>query len=103
MFHWWRQSICVVIYCITGEILFCLSEKLFRRRMLIVTSGVEFSFDDIIFRQIDGVAMESPLGPVLADILFGFVGHESPMLNISHCVVVSLMIVRHALRIKIVR
>ena len=37
-----------------------------------VTSGVEFSFQDIMYKQIDGVAMGSPLGPVLANI---FVGH----------------------------
>ena len=35
--------------------------------MLMVTSGVEFSFDDVMFRQIDGVAMGSPLGHVLAE------------------------------------
>ena len=49
-----------------------LSEKSFRRLMLMVTSGVEFSFDGVMFRQIDGVAMGSPLGPVLANIFVGF-------------------------------
>ena len=37
-----------------------------------VTSGVEFSFNDVMFRQIDGVAMGSPLGPVLANIFVGY-------------------------------
>ena len=37
-----------------------------------VTSGVEFSFNNTMYRQCDGVAMGSPLGPVLANI---FVGH----------------------------
>ena len=40
--------------------------------MLMVTSGVEYSFDGVMFRQTDGVAMGSPLGPVLADIFVGF-------------------------------
>ena len=40
--------------------------------MLMVTSGVEFSFDDVMFCQMDGVAMEGPLGPVLANIFVGF-------------------------------
>ena len=36
------------------------------------TSKVEFSFDIIIYKQISGEAMSSPLGPALANI---FVGH----------------------------
>ena len=51
-----------------------LSEKSFQKLLRMVTTGVEFSFDNIMFRQIDGVAMGSPLGPVLANIFVGF--HE---------------------------
>ena len=36
------------------------------------TSTVEFSFDNIIYRQIDGAAMSSPLGPALANIFVGY-------------------------------
>ena len=36
--------------------------------MKMATSSAEFSFDDIMHRQIDEVAMESPLGPALANI-----------------------------------
>ncbi|XP_065193140.1 uncharacterized protein LOC135824335 [Sycon ciliatum] len=49
-----------------------LSEAAFRRLMLMVTSGVEFSFDDIMYKQTDGVAMGSPLGPVLANVFVGY-------------------------------
>ena len=49
-----------------------LSEMLFRNLMLMVTSGVEFSFDDIMYRQVDGVAVGSPLGPLLAIIFVGY-------------------------------
>ena len=35
-------------------------------------SGVEFSFNDIMYKQTDGVAMGSPLGPALANIFVGF-------------------------------
>ena len=36
------------------------------------TVNVEFSFDNIMYRQVDGVAMGSPLGPILANIFVGF-------------------------------
>ena len=40
-----------------------LTESSFKELMRLVTSGVEFSFNGTMFRQIDGVAMGSPLGP----------------------------------------
>ena len=40
--------------------------------MLSVTTGVEFSFNDVMYKQVDGVAMGSPLGPVLANIFVGY-------------------------------
>ena len=40
--------------------------------MKLVTSGVEFSFDNYMYRQADGVAMGSPLGPVMANIFMGY-------------------------------
>ena len=45
-----------------------VSEAAFRHLMLSVTTGVEFSFNDVMYKQVDGVAMGSPLGPVLANI-----------------------------------
>ena len=43
--------------------------------MLIATRGVELSFNNQMYKQLDGVAMSSPLGPALANIFVGF--HES--------------------------
>ena len=40
--------------------------------MQTATSSVEFSFNNIMHRQIDGVAMDSPLGPSLANIFVGY-------------------------------
>ena len=48
-----------------------LPEMLLKKLLLKATSDVEFSFDGIMYRQIDGVAMGSPLGPVLANIFMG--------------------------------
>ena len=44
------------------------SEDTFRELMLIATRGVEFSFSNQMYKQLDGVAMGSPLGPALLNI-----------------------------------
>ena len=38
----------------------------------LATTNVDFSFNDTMYRQIDGVAMGSPLGPILANIFVGY-------------------------------
>ena len=53
------------------------TEASFTKLLRKLTSGVEFSFDKVMYRQTDGVAMSSPLGPVLANIFVGF--HEQKL------------------------
>ena len=53
-------------------------EELLRKLLLQATTEVEFSFNDVIYRQVDGVAMGSPLGPVLANIFVGFYEQKIP-------------------------
>ena len=55
-----------------------LSEKSFCDLLRMVTSGVEFSFDNKMYLQKDGVAMGSPLGPALADIFVGWCESHIP-------------------------
>ena len=40
--------------------------------MQTATKSVEFSFNNVMYRQIDGVAMGSPLGPALANMFVGY-------------------------------
>ena len=47
--------------------------------MKIATSSVKFGFNNCMYRKIDGVAMGSPLGPTLANIIVGF--YESKLFD----------------------
>ena len=51
-----------------------LTENSFRKLMMMATSGVEFSFNDCMYRYINGVAMGLPRGPALANSFVG--SHE---------------------------
>ena len=54
-------------------------EDTLRELMLIATRGVEFSFNNQMYKQLDCMAMGSPLGPACANIFVGF--HESRLFD----------------------
>ena len=49
-----------------------ISKDVFVESMKSATSSVEFSFNNTMHKQTDEVAMESPLGPALANIFVGY-------------------------------
>ena len=57
-------------------------EDLFVKLMKKATTDVEFRFADTMYRQTDGVAMGSPLGPVLANIFIGYCEQQIPRSNL---------------------
>ena len=56
-----------------------ITTKELKNLFLFATSKTHFIFNSKFYNQIDGVAMGSPLAPVLANIFMGF--HESKWLN----------------------
>ena len=64
-----------------------LKENQFRELLQLCTKNMHFLFNDNIYRQVDGVAMGSPLGPVLANI---FMAHLESSLVPSLSEVMSL-------------
>ena len=56
-----------------------ITRKELNKLLLFATSKTHFNFNSKFYNQIDGVAMGSPLAPVLANIFMGF--HESKLLN----------------------
>ena len=54
-----------------------LPREIFLELLQTATSSVEFSFNDTMFRQCNGISMGSPLGPSLADIFVGY--HEKKL------------------------
>ena len=58
-----------------------IEESILKKLLLKCTRGVEFSFNNSMYRQVDGVAMGSPLGPIPANI---FLGHCEPRIPEEH-------------------
>ena len=56
-----------------------IPQTVFIELMESATASVEFSFNDTMYKQTDGVAIGSPLGSALANIFVGY--HESKLFS----------------------
>ena len=67
-----KESIDLAVsYILEGNKNLKLSQTDLTKLFSIVTSQTHFLFDGNVYDQIDGVAMGSPLAPVLANLFFG--------------------------------
>ena len=48
-----------------------LKKEVFKELLKLACVGVEFSFDNQMYKQIDGFSMGSPLGPIISNISVG--------------------------------
>ena len=69
-----RQYLYALIFLYRGPSIIALPflEEVFIELMGIATKSVSFSFNEIMYRQIEDISMGSPLGPILANIFVGF-------------------------------
>ena len=69
-----RETVDYVRKIVTDyNIILPLSMDLLESLILLCTENATFKFNNKIYCQRDGVAMGSPLGPVLADIFLGYI------------------------------
>ena len=66
---------------VCADTLYSLENPVLKRNnfillMKLATEEVEFSFNNIMYRQVDGIAMGSPLGPTLANIFMGYLEYK---------------------------
>ena len=59
-----------------------LSKTEFKKFLPLATKDSHFIFDGTLYKQVDGVAMGSPLGPALANAFLVY--HEKTCLNVVH-------------------
>ena len=71
-FLWIRQYLYALIFLYRSPSTIALPFPEFIELMGIATKSVSFSFNEIMYRQIVGVSMGSPLGPILSNIFVGF-------------------------------
>ena len=49
-----------------------LKPEILKELLILACCGVEFSFNNHMYKQIDGISKGSPLGPILSSIFVGF-------------------------------
>ena len=73
------ETICANLKYQNSDIVDNICKEDFRTFLTLATKESFFLFDNEYYKQVDGVAMGSPLGPTLANIFMSF--HEKNWLN----------------------
>ena len=56
-----------------------INSKVCEELLTLACSGVEFNFNNVMYKQTDGISMGSPLGPIIANSFVGF--HENQLIK----------------------
>lgn len=80
------ETIDIITRTVEEKPLLCpISPRLLREILTICTTNVQFSFDKTFWRQVDGVAMGSPLGCLFANVFMGHIENKIKSDIKSHC------------------
>jgi hypothetical protein len=82
-----EESINFVVQCCERySINLPISTTALKKLLLFCTQNVQFLFNGTFYRQIDGVAMGSPLGPLLANFFMSYIEEKAAPLIRKHAV-----------------
>lgn len=85
--NYWVHLISVVYFCSTSENKPCILENIFIELIKFAAMSIEFSFNNVIYRQIDGISMACPLGYAIV-FSYGFMSNMMWMILLV-CLIVS--------------
>lgn len=77
------------LYSVKSKMVPPVSRDVFKKLMQIATGGM-FLYKDVLYKQVDGVAMGSPLGPSLANFFLGYLEENKIFEDNEICPVVYL-------------
>ena len=81
-----RETIDIITQTVEEQPHLCpISPAVLKEALMICTTNVQFSFDNTLWRQVDGVAMGSPLGCLFANVFMGHLEKKIRGPIQSHC------------------
>ena len=65
-------NICTNLLYNNEDVIDCINKSEFKNLLSLATQESHFIFNDVLYKQKDGVAMGSPLGPTMANVFLSF-------------------------------